>query len=278
MKNLNLSPSINIGGHRLSVDDLFIAQESINNVAKLVAELLGEVPAGGLILAGADQYTNTGTNFSINAGWLYYGGAVWRIVPVSTTPIVPPNTGALYFKLNKAPINPPVVYQSGAQYQVHVENQALLEWHSATPLGNYIPVSNISFDNIKNAFAPLQSAWQSIPNVQLTTYLRPDNDALKLDTANSFFRYKVVGKTVFVQAKVQANTSVTAFYIYLPAVIAPAGTELPIIQVWDTQADFLTEKHPALILQTSPVKYFKATRSGYTGSGSISFQTFYELA
>lgn len=235
MKKLNLNPTSNLGGHRLSVNDLYTLQQGNDNLGTLIASILGTAPSGGLVIAGAEQYSTDGSSFQTDAGWLYYNNEIWRIVAVPTTAIPTPNTGALYLKLNKAPLNTPVVYQSGAQFQVHVENQAILEWYGSPPSGDYIPMANVSFDNIKAAFAPIEAAWTEIDTALLSTYLRPDNDPNKLDAANSFYKYKQIGKTLFLQAKITTSqpTNVVDFYIAVSGT-ASINTEQPSLMVHDT--------------------------------------------
>lgn len=268
MRNLNLSPSVNLGGHRLSVDDLYVLQNGVLDIAKMVAELLGAVPSGGLMVAGGDQLFNDGTEFSINGGWLYYNGALWRVPAVATTPIVPPNTGALYFKLNKEPIGSNVVYQSGAQYQVHVENKALLEWHASNPGGSYIPVSNVSFDNVRAATQ--QTGWVNVPQADLTIYLRPDNNAAKLTAAQSFYRYKQIGKTMLLHVKATINAPSNTLWAYVPST---QQTTQPRFFAYDTAP---VGNIAPVVFVTGGVPYFRVDRPDST-VGEVEFQTFFEL-
>lgn len=282
MHKLDLQELSNIGGHRLSVNDLFVLQESIKDVSKLVAELLAPIPATGLMVAGGTNYLHEATNFQIDAGWLHQGGELWRVIATPATVITPPSTGNLYFRLNKVPVFPTVVYQSGGTFQVHIENQALLEWHAAQPAaasGNYIVADDVSFDNIKTAFEPLQTGWTSIPTVDLPTLLRPDNDASKLDVNNSYYRYKKIGKTLFLQIKAKPIVAYTAasFDIYIEAISIPIQSELPNFVGYD-------DAGPTAPLHLIPVEYidtptkkFKATRTALSADSYISFQTFWEL-
>lgn len=273
MRKLNLNPSLNIGGHRLSVDDLSTLQNGQNDLAKVVAELLGTVPSGGLIIAGCDAVINTGSAFGINAGWLHQGGEAWRVVAVPSTAITPPNTGALYFNLNKVPIGSPVIYQSGSSFQVHVENTATLEWHPSAPIGtNYIPFSGVSFANIKAAFAPLQSAWVSIPNAQLTTYINTDNTPSKLDTANSFYRFKKVGKTLFLQVRAVLSNPTNNIKILFAATNTPQNALNPAVWAVDTVAANNPQKFG---YNNTPLPNFEAARADST-VGTIDFQTIIE--
>ena len=272
MKKLNLNPTSNLGGHRLSVNDLYTLQQGTDNLATIIASILGDVPSGGLVIAGAEQYSNDGSSFQTDVGWLYYNNEVWRIVAVPTTAISPANTGALYLKLNKAPLNPSVVYQSGTQFQVHIENQAILEWHGSPPSGSYIPMSNVSFDNIKAAFAPIEAAWTEIDTVNLSTYLRTDNNPVKLDAANSFYKYKQLGKTLFLQAKVTTTqpTNVIEFMIAVSGTV-PINTQQASLMVHDTASSPQVANFNA-----SPLPRYTVVRTDST-VGAIHLQTIIHL-
>jgi hypothetical protein len=270
MRKLNLSPVANIGGHRLSVDDLATLQNGNNDLASIVAGLLGSIPVGGLIVAGSDAVINTGSAFGINAGWLHQGGEMWRVVAVPSTAISPPNTGALYFKLNKTPIGTPVVYQSGASFQVHVENTATLEWHATTPIGtNYIPFAGVSFANIQAAFQPLQSGWTSVPTLELTTYINTDNTPSKLNTTSSFYRYKRIGKTMFLQVRAVLNSPTNNIKILFAATNTPAHTQNPTVWAVDTVSANNPQKAE---YNATPLPNFEMVRGDAT-VGTIDFQT-----
>jgi len=84
MKFLNLDEVINIGGHRLSVNDLYQLQSANEQLARAICESFGAEGAGGRVISGV-EFTDTGTHISYTAGWLVHNGLLYKVNALSST-------------------------------------------------------------------------------------------------------------------------------------------------------------------------------------------------
>lgn len=140
MHRLNLKPGINLGGHRLSVNDLAYLDAGLEDLAASLHAILGG-PDTPCILSGFQLVDGASTFELLEDAYVSYGGEVYRVPAVPSTP--KGGVGAAYkleILTNVDPDNP-VVYASGASFNVHTEKTMRLI-HSNTSGANIFLLSN----------------------------------------------------------------------------------------------------------------------------------------
>lgn len=217
MKNLKLNEQTNRSGHPQSLDDLEVLAGGIESLGQLIADLYGDY-SDGLILAGGQQ-TVTGSGaartISIEKGWYYYNGLVWRIPEVLN--LAYPTGTHPCLELRESAIKPISTYQSGSQHQVHIERIADLVVNTlstTSPTLRPLPTSkNLKqeIDGLLSFKQGLESPWNTEDAAALTN----------ISITSGVYRWKQQAKVVFMELRIEVSSAAPAFFtIDHPATIS----------------------------------------------------------
>lgn len=187
MKQLNIDPAVNVGGHKFSLNDLQYLQNSVFDMTQVFAFLLGQ-GAQNVILTvmQLDDRTN---DFDLELPlWVYYNGEVYRCDAAFAQSKT--SGGAYKFRIDTAthPDNP-VQYADGNSYNVHIEKTMTLV-HTTLSGANYVTLASLQQFN----------GWQT-----------HDPSVSNLDTSDpgdaKSLRYRVMGNTMFFTLKLKGTVS-----------------------------------------------------------------------
>lgn len=246
MKELVLNESVNLGGHRFSVNDL--AQLSAANIqlGQIIGKLVGEEGPGGTVLVGVRE-TTTATDISYTGGWIYKGGHMWRVNPLPTTPTVSGHVIIFDYKIvNGSPVT--VSYQSGGQFNVHIERQVdiLYTTIANAPTGvlnvDYTLPFYVKFERLEDLISrtavntthrqAVEAAWTELQGPAIALLVQGAVAIL----ADSRIRYKVIGKTALLQVSiVLVSPSPRNFAIALPTALNIKNVIQPSVVALDTR-------------------------------------------
>lgn len=230
MRYLKLNPNTNTGGHRLSNDDIFTLNEALAQVVAAFGESFGSANLGGFLLSGAQMTIQNG-QVAVSAGWLYHNQTLWRVPALPATPEDPTKT--LYFTYQELPTSLPISYQNGTSRVVHFERVATVVYTRSVPSGtlytNYAPYASVEplrlsdlrtlIDANTNHRLLLEQAWTNVSVTSLNNASGP----LSSVGSDSYCRYKIVGKQLYLrmQVEVPAGNNLSFSLQY------PVGITLP---------------------------------------------------
>lgn len=223
MRQNLLDDAANVGGHPFTIDDLQVLGYQSQDITEALKMLAMYSSTGGAnLLAGGDIYTDNGTDYATNKGWVWYDNQLWLLLEKTTT--AKPAGHSVYIQFNQTPIKPTKLYQNSTSKQVAVRNEASLITAASQP-ANTVLFSALNRNNVFNQINALilsaqiadarldsiESAWQTASVAALISA------GTAFNAANSYYRYKVVGKTIFVQAAVDLTATVINFRLKLPS-------------------------------------------------------------
>lgn len=274
MKTLNLKEVMNLGGHRRSVNDIATLSEGIYQLGNLIGQMIDE---------DNNQIIN------ITDDWLYANGKIWRRL---ATPAAA--SGVLYGIFEEQPLYPAVSYQSGGQFQVHVERVVRYEWRTSAPAGvaftdyfntavvsTYNPyLTRVEVDSNKTRLDGIEGAWVDISN--LLPSLLSGTNAGDYDIASSFYRYKLIGKTLFVSIHLvyNSNSAPQVLDITYPQNFQGKYALNGKVKFYDTYWDDSSGNigTSAAFLKDTIIQIDRRSPSVLTSNGTLSLQTFVEIA
>jgi hypothetical protein len=198
MKRLNLDSSVNLGGHKRSVNDLQQLQESIYDSVRALAYAIGGDSASPLIL-GDFQLRDNGSTFDLEAGCaVFYNNKVYFVPPAAAQPL---SIGGVYkFQIvTTTGPNNPVTYQSGVNFNVHLDEVMNLV-HTTTVGASYIPLSSFS-----------TGGWTELDDNFETA-------SMTVAGGGEYFlcRYSKIGKTLHLYLDIVGTIVTSPPQIYLP--------------------------------------------------------------
>lgn len=177
MHELNIDPSVNIGGHKRSLNDLYYLQLSTFDVADAIAFLIAN--GGNSTILSALQIDDRTNDFDLELPvYVYHQGKVYR----ADARFAAAKTagGAYKFRIdNTFQEDNPVTYENGTQYNVHV-NRTMTLVHTTQTGNEYVEMSAFEFGN----------GWHTVtPAATNITFDNP-GEAITLS-------YKVFGRIAF---------------------------------------------------------------------------------
>lgn len=244
MKELKLDESVNIGGHRYSVNDFKHLSAGLQQLVQAYGSSFGAEGPGGNILVGV-ELLSTATQISYTGGWMYKDGKLWKVNPLPAQNIVQGHLIAFVFKTVST--YPALTYQSGGQHQVHIERQVdIVQVSSLGTLGQLnvdftIPfyVSNKRLTDIiaeveanKAHRLQAEAAWTVVTPPALNFLVQ----GTTVINQASYIRYKVIGKQLYLQVSIQLEApSPRTFAIKFPTGIYIANAPQASIVALDTK-------------------------------------------
>jgi hypothetical protein len=220
-KNL-LDDAANIGGHPFTIDDLQVLGYQGQDISEAFKMLAMHTSSNGAdLLAGGTIAINNGTDYATNEGWIWYNNQLWKLQAKPTT--LRPAGHLVYIEFNQTPIKPPKLYQNSTSKQIAVRNEAKLIT-AATPPANTVLFSALNRNNVFNTLNSIILSLQiadnrldSIENEwQTASVAALINASISFNAASSYYRYKIIGKTIFVQAAIDLTTAVNNVRLKLP--------------------------------------------------------------
>lgn len=140
MHRLALKENTNLGGHRLSVNDLQYLDSGLEDIATSLDLIFGD-GSEPCILTGFKLIDGVST-FELQAdAYVSYGGELYRVPAVPST--AKGGVGATYKLEILTTVQPdnPVVYASGASFNVHIEKTMRL-LHTNSTGANIFPLAD----------------------------------------------------------------------------------------------------------------------------------------
>ncbi len=197
MKRMNLDSSINLGGHKRSVNDLETLQGSIDDICQAIGLMLGN--SGSAAVLSELEIEDLGATYNLNKpASVFYNGKLYRVNSVFGA--AKGGVGSEYkFEITTTPLaDNPVTYQSGASFNVHIEEEMELR-HTNASGAQYLALSAVT-----------ASEWITFPTTALTN--------LTVAGGGEYCRvkYRVLGKTLFCYVAVVGQLTGTSFAIPLP--------------------------------------------------------------
>lgn len=179
MNRLNLDEAVNLGGHKMSLNDLNTLQLSTLDVAQALAYLIGQ-GGNNVILSKLDIDDRT-NDFDLELpAMVYYNNKVYRVDAAFAQ--AKTAGGAYKFRIDTAVDGDnPVDYEDGSQYNVHIEETMTLV-HTNQSGSEYVPLS--SFESF--------NGWTEV-TPELSGNFTVGGGVNKL-------RYKVLGRLMFIEA------------------------------------------------------------------------------
>lgn len=237
MERLNLDPTINIGGHPVTVNDFFTLQRAIDQTNDALANLLYRNNTNKpLVVSGCQNWSN-GSNYRIDAGTIFYNAKMWTVPETPNTPT--PVGHTVYLEFVETPTFPAAIYQSGQVFQVHTNTLARPATlpSSATPPANFVELNDtmIDFDTVYTFYqsfyyvtARLNTVEDTLNNTNSTAYelgkhwVKVTGAALDAlvniaIAPGSFLAYKIIGKSLAINASIVMAAAANTFLITLPA-------------------------------------------------------------
>lgn len=140
MHRLSLKENTNLGGHRLSVNDLQYLDSGLQDLASALDAVLGN-GSDPCILSAFRLVDGVSTFELQQEAYASYGGEVYRIPVVAST--AKGGVGATYKLEILTTVQPdnPVVYANGSPFNVHIEKTMRL-LHTNTTGANIFPLSD----------------------------------------------------------------------------------------------------------------------------------------
>lgn len=244
MRDIEFNESVNLGGHRITNNDIFQLKTAISQLAQVYAESFGIHGAGGIVLAGVKE-TLTATEISYSGGWLFHQGAMWKVNPMAAQTITTGHT--IYFIYNTIRNYPPFNYQSGVTFQPHIERTIDIEYRNTPPAGttnnDFTLPFYVRFERIENLIQRaavntthrelVESPWTELTEAQLTPLVHSGMTG----TGNgSRLRYKVVGKQCYLQMSLITSTvgATPTIALKFPTGISLRNTTYPSIIAADS--------------------------------------------
>lgn len=293
MKFLNLNEAINIGGHKLSINDLYHLQKSNEQVAQAICESFGAEGAGGRIITGVVP-TDTLTTIAYTAGWMIKGGLLYKVNPLPTTT---KQAGYLaWFVFKTTNTYPAVPYQSGVNYQVHQQREVDIVYVNTTPLGtiniDYASPFSISVKRIEDIatqadastaaiaalLAEYNAPWTELAGSGVSGLVYSGSFAI---SANSKIRYKILGSVLHLHVHLELlSPSIASFSIRFPTALQSLITNvtMPSILARDTRDTTL----PCAVSFTPVAGAVPALMSfvrshANNAANTVSFQAFFQI-
>lgn len=197
MRFLDLDNAVNLGGHRLSVDDLQYLQDGIFDVVDAMARVIGSGSTAAILSDMA--ITDNGTTFNVEKpAAVYYQGKVW-LVPSASNQVKGAGGEYKFQLVTELGANDPVTYGSGAQFNVH-KNQYMRVVYTNLTGSDYVAFTAFTGSDW-NAYTPA--------TISDITYAGP-GESLSC-------RYRVQGKTMFLSINFTGQfTNVSVPTISLP--------------------------------------------------------------
>ena len=222
MRQNILDDAANTGGHPFTIDDLQVLGYQCQDISEALKTLaMYSQTNGANLVAGGSTFTDNGTDYATAAGWIWYNNQLWQLQAKATT--ARPVGHLVYIEFNQTPIKPTKLYQNSTTKQVAVRNEAKLITAASQP-ANTVLFSTLHRNNIFTKLNELilsaqiadqrldsvEAAWQTA-NLSTLVVGSPTFDA-----ANSYYRFKVIGKTIFIQCVVSLTSAETTFSTNLP--------------------------------------------------------------
>lgn len=289
MKHLNLDEIINIGGHRLSLNDLYQLQKANEQLAQAICESFGAEGVGGRVISGV-ELTDTPTEIAYTAGWMIKGGLMYKVNPLPTTTKQIGYYALFIFK--KTNTYPAVTYQSGSVYQIHQQREVDIIYTNTLPSGtinvDYTSPFSVTFKRISDITTELDSVSQTVNNGWIThdqSYIQTNllYFGVTAVASGTFLKYKKMGRTLFLNANiVLAAPSPQNFSIAFPTAISPKiAANHALIVATDTKG-FADSSWVTFAVEVTSPSYIPALivfqRShADTALNAVSFSTVLEL-
>lgn len=177
MNRLNIADTVNLGGHKMSLNDLNTLQLSVFDVAQALAFMMGQ--GGTNIILSQLLIDDRVNDFDVELpAVVFYTGKLYE-VPAAFSQAKSAG-GAYKFRIDTA-VDPdnPVTYQDGSSFNVHI-NETMTLVHTTQTGANYIPLSSF------NSF----NGWNEV-----------EPSTTNLDTGDpgdeKTLRYRIIGNTMF---------------------------------------------------------------------------------
>lgn len=196
MKQLKLDQSINVGGHRRSVDDLLYLQDSILDVAQALALMHGN--SGSTAILSELEIEDLGATYNLNKpAVVYHDGKLYRVESVFGAAKGGVGSAFKFEMTTTVGANDPVEYENGSLFNVHIDETLQLR-HTNAVGPQYIELS-----------AAQASAWISFPTT-------PTNITVIGVGEYCVVKYRVLGKTLFVYVSINGQLTANTFSVPLP--------------------------------------------------------------
>lgn len=182
MHELNLDPSINLGGHKSSLNDLQYLQLSTFDAVQAFAYLLGI--GGQNVPISAIQIVDRTNDFDLLLpAYIFASGKVFRADAAFAQ--AKASGGEYKFRIDTVnQADNPVEYESGDTYNVHIE-QTMTLVHTTATGPQYITLSSL------NSFNGFHSVTPAVSNLEAGY------------TAS--FKYKVFGRMLFANLSISGT-------------------------------------------------------------------------
>ncbi len=251
MHFLNLNESVNVGGHRILINDLYQLQTANEELGQVFAESFGSTGSAGRILAGA-IYTTVGsptpTSVSYSAGWMIFNGKIYKINALPSTPYILGAIIWLEFKTENT--YPPVTYQSGAIYQVHQHHEVNVTYSVTPPSGtifiDYVPAISVSQRRISDIITQADASTTAITDYNATwtlldqSYVQTNllHSGITSVASGTFIKYKKIGSSLFLNVNIVLSSPAPQnFSLKFPVALSPLiASNNPLIFATDTKA------------------------------------------
>lgn len=292
MRDIEFDEGVNLGGHRLSNNDIFQLKTAIQQLGVVYAESFGIHGSGGIMLAGGKE-TTTATEISYSGGWLFHRGVFWKVNPMAAQTITAGYGILFIYKTvrNYTAVN----YQSGAIFQPHIERfidvvytdnthpvlTGTLDQDFTYPF--YVRFERIE-DLVKRAAVNtthrelVQSAWTELTESQITPLV---HSGMSGSGVGSRMRYKVIGKQLYIQMSLITSTvgATPTIALKLPTGISLKNTTYPSILAADSFSllNPCTVHFSAATGGTPDLMTFSRSHTD-TSQKTLSFNTVIEIA
>jgi hypothetical protein len=248
MKFLNLDEAINLGGHKISLNDLYHLQAANQQLGQMICESFGAENLGGRIISGVVRTTTgspTPTHFSYTGGWMVKGGKIYKVNPFPSTAL---GGGAIvWFEFKTINTYSPVMYQSGGSYQVHQEHQVDISYSVSPPAGTlnvdytspFVVYENRIEDIIADVAAnksAINDAWTLLDQSYVQTNLL--HSGITSVASGTFIKYKKIGSSLFLNVNIVLSSPAPQnFSLKFPVALSPLiASNNPLIFATDTKA------------------------------------------
>lgn len=299
MHFLNLNESVNVGGHRISVNDLYQLQTANEQLGQALCESFGAELVGGRIIAGV-VYSESGapspTHFAYSGGWMVKGGKIYKVNPLASTAIV--GGFSVYFNFKTLNTFPLVTYQSGGTHQVHQHHEVDITYSNTTPSGtvnvDYTTPVVIAADRISDIISESAASTAAIAallanyNIPWTqrdgAYIAANSllySGMSSILSTSRLRYRKQGSVLHLHVKLDLpSPSATNFQIKFPSDIQSLITNVNIPSILARDTKDTTQPCAVTITPIAgvvPALMTFARSHANTAANTISFMATIEL-
>lgn len=293
MKYLNLDESINIGGHKVSVNDLYQLQQSTNHVGQAICESFGAEGAGGRIISGV-VLTDNPTDIAYTGGWMIKGGLLYKVNPLPTTTKI--GGYVVWFIFKKTNTYPVVPYQSGVNHQVHQQREVDIVYINTLPSGtihiDYTTPFSVADGRIEDIAAQADASTAAIAAL-LAAYNAPwtelDGTGIQLlaysgaggINLNSRFRWKISGSVLHFHCHLMLlSPSPTTFSYKFPTPLQALLTDVTMASILardtrDTLQPCAVSFTPVAGVVPALISFVRSHAN--TAANTISFQAFFQI-